>query len=229
VEIHKPNPWHGLKEFLKEYVIIVIGVLTALGGEQAVEAMHTRHLARAAEVRVRDEAARSIANAEERIAVSPCADQRLEAVRIVLTTGGGDIPLLPELRPPPERAYFTAEWDSAVASGLHDHFPASQRQLLAIIAHQAELTANTQVREREEWERLSALTGFARKLDNATREQMLQTVVLTRRLNGDLTTLARQMVENGKRAGIKPLERDPDGTPSTRLTDIRKRGCPPWP
>jgi hypothetical protein len=27
---HKPKPWHGWREFLKEYVIVVVGVLTAL-------------------------------------------------------------------------------------------------------------------------------------------------------------------------------------------------------
>jgi hypothetical protein len=37
MDIHKPKPWHGVREFLKEYVIIVVGVLTALGAEQAVE------------------------------------------------------------------------------------------------------------------------------------------------------------------------------------------------
>ena len=37
MDIHKPKPWHGLREFLKEYLIIVIGVLTALGAEQAAE------------------------------------------------------------------------------------------------------------------------------------------------------------------------------------------------
>jgi len=40
MDLHKPKPWHGLREFLKEYVIIVVGVLTALGGEQAVEWLH---------------------------------------------------------------------------------------------------------------------------------------------------------------------------------------------
>src|SRR5947208_10104744 len=40
MDIHKPKPWHGVREFLKEYVIIVVGVLTALGGEQAVEWTH---------------------------------------------------------------------------------------------------------------------------------------------------------------------------------------------
>ena len=34
MDIHKPKAWHGVREFLKEYMIIVVGVLTALGAEQ---------------------------------------------------------------------------------------------------------------------------------------------------------------------------------------------------
>ena len=37
MDIHKP--WHSLREFLKEYVIIVVGVLTALAAEQIVVAV----------------------------------------------------------------------------------------------------------------------------------------------------------------------------------------------
>jgi hypothetical protein len=40
MEAHKPKPWHGPGEFFREYLIIVVGVLTALGGEQAIEWMH---------------------------------------------------------------------------------------------------------------------------------------------------------------------------------------------
>jgi hypothetical protein len=35
MDLHKPRPWHSLREFLKEYLIIVVGVLTALGAEPA--------------------------------------------------------------------------------------------------------------------------------------------------------------------------------------------------
>ncbi len=42
MDIHKPKPWHGLREFLKEYAIIVVGVLTALSAEQVAELVH-RH------------------------------------------------------------------------------------------------------------------------------------------------------------------------------------------
>jgi hypothetical protein len=67
MEIHKPKPWHGVREFLKEYLIIVIGVLTALAGEQTVEAAH-RHedveQARAAlKVEVRHDLTRAVLGA----------------------------------------------------------------------------------------------------------------------------------------------------------------------
>ena len=42
MDIHKPKTWHGPGEFFREYLIIVVGVLTALGGEQAIEWMHRR-------------------------------------------------------------------------------------------------------------------------------------------------------------------------------------------
>lgn len=43
MDVHKPKPIHGWREFLKEYGIIVIGVLTALAAEQTVEWVSWRH------------------------------------------------------------------------------------------------------------------------------------------------------------------------------------------
>ena len=38
MDIHRPKAWHGGRELLKEIAIIVLGVLIALGAEQAVQA-----------------------------------------------------------------------------------------------------------------------------------------------------------------------------------------------
>ena len=46
MDIHKPKPWHGGREFAKEVGTIVLGVLIAIGCEQAVEALHHRDQAR---------------------------------------------------------------------------------------------------------------------------------------------------------------------------------------
>ena len=43
MEIHKSKPWHGARELAKEIGVIVIGVLIALGGQQAVQSLD-RHV-----------------------------------------------------------------------------------------------------------------------------------------------------------------------------------------
>ena len=46
MDIHKPRPWHGWREFLKELGTIALGVSIALAAEQAVEKWrdHRQHL-----------------------------------------------------------------------------------------------------------------------------------------------------------------------------------------
>ncbi|HEY8004225.1 MAG TPA: hypothetical protein VIE16_08355, partial [Phenylobacterium sp.] len=55
MDIHKPKPWRGLREFLKEIGTIVIGVLIALGAEAVVENLHERRLSDEAREAIRDE------------------------------------------------------------------------------------------------------------------------------------------------------------------------------
>lgn len=43
MDIHKPKRLHNLREFASEVVVIVVGVAIALGGEQAVGAVHWRN------------------------------------------------------------------------------------------------------------------------------------------------------------------------------------------
>jgi hypothetical protein len=77
VDIHKPKPWHGVREFLKEYVIIVIGVLTALGAEQGVEWLHWRHLAQRAEADLAAGMQPNLINAVMNLAMEPCGEARI--------------------------------------------------------------------------------------------------------------------------------------------------------
>src|SRR5665213_1394045 len=72
MDIHKPKPWHNLREFLKEYLIIVVGVLTALGAEQGVEWLHWRHLAAETEADLAAGLKVDLGNAVQWIAASPC-------------------------------------------------------------------------------------------------------------------------------------------------------------
>jgi len=80
MEIHKPKPVHGWREFLKEYGIIVLGVLTALALEQAVEWLHWRHMVQEHRVALRKEVEGIYTSMLTRADLQDCVDARLSIV-----------------------------------------------------------------------------------------------------------------------------------------------------
>ena len=89
MDIHKPKPWHGARELLKEIGTIVIGVLIALGAEQAVEALHTRHIIHEAEAAMRTELVDDdLQQAYVRQAITPCLEDSLQGLRQAIAQRG---------------------------------------------------------------------------------------------------------------------------------------------
>ena len=84
MDIHKPKPWHGVRGFLKEYVIIVVGVLTALAAEQGVEWLHWRHVAAQVQERLAADIGQDLVNAAEWLAIRPCFEVRVEELASAL-------------------------------------------------------------------------------------------------------------------------------------------------
>src|SRR5665213_4185862 len=88
MDIHKPKPWHGGPEFLKEIGTIVIGVLIALGAEQGVEWLHWRYLAAQAEADLNAGLQRDLIRASEWYALEPCHESRVAELSRALTAAG---------------------------------------------------------------------------------------------------------------------------------------------
>lgn len=65
MEIHKPKPWHGWREFLSEISVIVVGILIALAGEQTVEAVHRHIEGSALRAELREESHQILADAKK--------------------------------------------------------------------------------------------------------------------------------------------------------------------
>src|SRR5665213_98263 len=84
MDIHKPKPFHGWSEFLKEYGIIVLGVLTALALEQAVVSIREYGLAGEARRSIRAELAADLGLMETREAVEPCVTRRLDEAQALI-------------------------------------------------------------------------------------------------------------------------------------------------
>lgn len=120
VEIHKPKPWRGWRELLKEIGTIVIGVLIALAGEQLVE--HFRHAeqARLAEDAMRLELAEDDGPQAFGRAVSfRCLDRQLAQIQDGAATAPAD-----QLRAwvaayaPPVRTWDSEAWKVVVSSDV---------------------------------------------------------------------------------------------------------------
>jgi hypothetical protein len=129
MDIHKPKTIHNWREFLKEYAIIVIGVLTALAAEQAVEWWHWKNRvadARAAMLlELRDEDA---PQAYTRVAARDCFEQQLNNIQSAIEAERprAEIATLISNYRVPTRSWRTASWDALLASDVASHISPEQ-------------------------------------------------------------------------------------------------------
>jgi hypothetical protein len=122
MDIHKPKPWHGLREFLKEYLIIVVGVLTALGGEQAVELVHRQQEVGEAREALREEMVADATLLKLDLEEVPCVQARLD--RITAWANGGEFP--PVNMGLAGTELSASAWDEAKAAAV-SRMPLKQR------------------------------------------------------------------------------------------------------
>ncbi|MDB5441641.1 MAG: hypothetical protein JWP73_17 [Phenylobacterium sp.] len=124
LEIHKPKPWHGAREFLKEYGIIVLGVLTALAAEQLVE--NVRWAQKLAETRAQlsIELSGDADSGLGWLAIGPCIDNQLDALNesvwAARRTGVFSPP--PQAYGPSLFQFRSDAWLNARSLQVSDHF-----------------------------------------------------------------------------------------------------------
>ena len=128
MEIHKPKPWHGWRGFLKEYAIIVVGVLTALVGEELVVSAH--HRSEVADLRsaLHSELAWNLAALKDAADDLPCVEQRMQEAEawVASLQGPAEERLKMEIRTPKYVLFRSSTWRSASAGTL-DNVPLDER------------------------------------------------------------------------------------------------------
>ena len=210
MDIHKPKPWHGVREFLKEYVIIVVGVLTALAAEQAVQWLHWQGKVRAANEQINLELSRANADAQERIALAPCVYRRIDQLEDQLIRSKGVWTPLPPMIPPrgggralihPGRAWDDQFWKSAMADGTVAHVDGKLQPKLARIYWQIGMIREWNQQETAEVQALNALR-LTFPLDDGTRASLLQSLERVRGRAMVINSLAGPLGQ-GIRAAVK--------------------------
>jgi len=197
MDIHKPKPWHGWREFLKEYLIIVVGVLTALAGEQAVGAIHRRGEVAKARAALQVEVARDVTSA----ALGARNDACLAKVLTLWEAYAAGGPK-PPLAVGNTGGLSQTTWD-IVKSGAVANMPLDER--VAYASFYAEV-ANQMTLVEVQRDFTRRLAGYARlpKLTPQEADDLL------RELPGEEGALRAKvrnyaaLIETGRRLGVKP-------------------------
>jgi hypothetical protein len=123
MDIHKPKPVHSLRELASEVGVIVIGIVIALLGEQAVEALHWNHKVEAARVSLDEELGRDLAYADEQQVMKTCARRYLDVLESAIVHN--DAAVAQTLRdhgsPLDLQPWQVDAWDAALDEQIADH------------------------------------------------------------------------------------------------------------
>lgn len=165
MHIHKPKPFHGVREFASEIGVIVVGVLIALALEQAVEWLHWRSLV----AEGRGDLAASYASLKltmrERQLMSGCIGRRLGEIGAILDQASetGRLPPVGDIGTPPDRLWAEPSWRTLVTTGTAAHFPRSEAARYSGIETYVETMSASADREVVTWTRLYTIVGPGRK------------------------------------------------------------------
>ena len=199
MDIHKPKPWHGLREFLKEYLIIVVGVLTALAAEQAVEWAHRHEEVAGARDALHQEIAIDLRTLILELRDNECYERRTEAIgswargereRPMRGQGG----LMSGLT--------STNWET-VKAGAVAHMPLEERLTLGAfysgVENQRELIQQLRLESQD-------LAGYLRRetLDDQEKHALIR---LTGNAAATMHALSRNvpdLLATGRRLGVSP-------------------------
>ncbi len=204
MDIHKPKPWHGLRAFLKEYLIIVIGVLTALGAGQAVEALRLHGEIAEARQALDDEAGFDLAAFDSRIVLRGCMDARLDELLRWRKSFEAGPPLALASLPPSIPSFIerTSVWRVATGTAV-GQMPFSARVAYGRFYDGVEQGQERRLRERDLWSDI-ALYAPAKTLSQEQRLQIDNDLKQLRALNRSWAPFAEAIHRYGKAICAKP-------------------------
>ena len=185
--------FNGWREFFKEVGTIVLGVLIALTAGELVDDWHWKSEVGIVEDSLNDELSDSLFAAEERIKITDCQRQTVDALDELADKSRGNLVIrnTPVSR---NRVWGSAAWDAAVASGAIAHMPHDTRNAYSELFSYVRLFRELNLRQQELWASVSAYRR-PRPFTETSRDRFVETVAQLRSLTGTMNLAARQFVE----------------------------------
>ncbi len=221
--IHLPKVPHGWREFFKEYAIIVLGVLTALALEQAVESIHERSLAHEAREAIEQEMQSDIDRVAYRLNQQACNETRLDEVEALLARWDGEnsFPAGLHIGFPADAGLVDQRWQANLASGRFSEQSSDDQADQAgayTLIHVIEKVENNEV---EHWAQLRTLELGSRAISLDSKPMIAEALARARGEGEAIGQLGNTLIANlGSK--MKPSGNFKAASPGTTCQPMRK-------
>ena len=208
MDIHKPKPFHGAREFLGEVGIIVIGVLIALLAEQAASKLHWLHEVEQTHRALAVELGAIKGESVERVRAYGCVQKRLDQLAALIDRAArtGRLEPLGDIGAPPSRPWSHAVWDSAVQNAVTAHIAREERlHLSQTYTNVADLGIEGD-HEIELWSRLYGLVGPGSTVDAGTVAADRSLISQARFANRFMSLVSAQTLERLAASNTAPVD-----------------------
>jgi hypothetical protein len=216
MHFHLPKPLHGWREFAGEVGIIVIGVLIALGFEQAVESLNWASKARAAKFELHQQMVLAWVFGEEREALHQCVDEYLSKLAQDVVSSPAQwhpVPAqycgarLKRVYTPPSRPWPTEVWRSVETEGTVSHLGGSYPREASFLFDFVKTIGDENVEEGNEAAALNAL-AYPLMLTADSRTEFVKTIERLHYHNDMIALSSRQMQEQIRQLGEMPTPQE---------------------
>jgi hypothetical protein len=224
MHIHKPKATHSVREFLSEIGVIVVGIAIALSGEQAIEALHWRHVGEHTVQDLDNEVRKDLQYMADRQSNKECLKARLADLRDKLLASNGawkadafqlrhPIPngphevvpghVMPIVHGLPFFGFTHQAWDAARASGALSHVPGEKLAFYSAFYEEVERLNGWQAAESEAAERLTPL-AYDTRLEHRDRDARLADLAAVDANAFYIDELSRNLLDDARAQGLKP-------------------------
>lgn len=222
MEVYKPKPIHGFREFIKEIGSIVLGVGIALAAEQGVEWWHWQHELHETRQALKTELARAVGAYQYDVALQNCSDRRLKELAKWLdhSQPGERLPAVRPIGVPMGYTLLLGTWDVAKSGQAAWRMPLEERLRFSHLYGSLSRFYDIVLQNNQVWDRLAQFDG-AEPLDHADRMTLRGAVSEGLTLDQTMRTFDPFIMPDVAALGFTPQKR------SARELDADRSFCEP--
>ncbi len=206
MEIHKPKPSHNLREFVSEVAVIILGIAIALAGEQALSRLESRHKMNLVSEEMRQEVSGDDGpQVLQRIALSPCINTALDAIRTAVEQNAGRPATLEAIGRfvTPRHTWDSTAFQAAVSAGVLAQMPVDRVDAMSRFYSLMPALESANEREFRDGAALAAISRSGGPLAESERGRVLDAVAILHRDDAEIVRFSTLAKTAMKQLGVK--------------------------